>query len=209
MNDIDFNADTLKYDENGLIPCVCQDYHTNEILMLAYMNRESINLTFETKYVHYFSRSRHALWKKGETSGNFQELKGFYHDCDNDAVLIKVKQTGPACHTGSGTCFFNKISDDYEANKENIIQRLYLKLADRKENPKEGSYTNYLFDKGTDKILKKVGEESAEVIIASKNNSGEEIIREVSDLIYHVLVLLINRGITIDDIKKELEKRFN
>lgn len=211
MNNIEFNIDDLKFNENGLIPCICQDYFTNEVLMLAYMNKESIELTLKTKHVHYFSRSRQKLWKKGETSGNIQELKGFYFDCDNDTILIKVKQTGVACHTGSFSCFFNTIFEDFKASegdKDSIIEKLYAKIVDRKENPKEDSYTNYLFNKGIDKILKKVGEESAEVIIASKNNSKDELIYESSDLVYHMLVLLINQGLSLDDIKKELEKRF-
>lgn len=211
MNNIVFNIDELKFNENGLIPCICQDYFTNKVLMLAYMNKESIELTLKTKYVHYFSRSRQRLWKKGESSGNNQELKGFYFDCDSDTVLIKVKQTGAACHTGSFSCFFNTVFENFkagEADKNSIIGKLYTKIADRKENPKESSYTNYLFDKGIDKILKKVGEESAEVIIASKNNSKNEIIYEFCDLVYHMLVLLINQGLYLDDIEKELERRY-
>lgn len=208
MYNIKLNIDELKFNETGLIPCICQDYFTNEVLMFAYMNKESIELTLKTKYTHYFSRSRQTLWKKGETSGNLQELKGFYFDCDNDTILIKVKQTGVACHIGSYSCFNNTVFEDFKANKDSIIEKIYDKIVDRKENPMEGSYTNYLFDKGLDKILKKVGEESAEVIIAAKNNSKEELIYESSDLVYHMLVLLINQGLTIDDIKKELKKRF-
>ena len=172
--------------------------------MLAYMNEESINLTLETKIAHYYSRSRQAIWKKGETSGNIQKVEGFYYDCDGDTILLKVNQTGVACHTGSYSCFFNKVMEDEIS--ENVLEKLYEVILNRKENPKEGSYTNYLFQEGIDKILKKIGEESSEVIIGAKN-SREELIYEASDLVYHLMVLLVNQGIPLGDIFKELQTR--
>ncbi len=194
----------INYNKDGLVPAIAQDIATGEVLMLAYMNKESLKLTLETQIVHYYSRSRKEIWKKGETSGNIQELKGFYYDCDGDTILLKVKQTGVACHTGEYSCFFNEVvsSQDYK----NTLGKLYKVILDRKNNPKEGSYTNYLFDEGIDKILKKVGEESAEVIIGAKNNR-EELIYESSDLIYHLMVLLVNEGISLGDIYEELTKR--
>lgn len=194
----------IKYDENGLIPAIAQDIATGKVLMLAYMNEESINLTLETKIAHYYSRSRQAIWKKGETSGNIQKVEGFYYDCDGDTILLKVNQTGVACHTGSYSCFFNKVMED--ENSENVLEKLYEVILNRKENPKEGSYTNYLFQEGIDKILKKIGEESSEVIIGAKN-SREELIYEASDLVYHLMVLLVNQGIPLGDIFKELQTR--
>ena len=194
----------INHNKDGLVPAIAQDIATGEVLMLAYMNKESLQLTLETQIVHYYSRSRKEIWKKGETSGNIQELKGFYYDCDGDTILLKVKQTGVACHTGEYSCFFNEVvsSQDYK----NTLGELYKVILNRKNNPKEGSYTNYLFDEGVDKILKKVGEESAEVIIGAKNNR-EELIYESSDLIYHLMVLLVNEGISLGDIYEELTKR--
>lgn len=194
----------IKYDKDGLIPAIAQDIATGEVLMLAYMNEESVKLTLDTHIAHYYSRSRGKLWKKGETSGNIQEIKGFYYDCDGDTILLKVKQKGVACHTGNYSCFFNEVegSKDYK----DTITELYKVILDRKENPSEGSYTNYLFKEGIDKILKKVGEESAEVIIGAKNNR-QELIYETSDLIYHLLVLLVNQGVSLGDIYEELTKR--
>lgn len=194
----------IKYNRDGLVPAIAQDISTGEVLMLAYMNEESVKLTLETNIAHYYSRSRKKLWKKGETSGNIQEVKGFYYDCDGDTILLKVNQKGGACHTGSYSCFYNKVKEtkDYQ----NTIAELYKTILDRRTNPVEGSYTNYLFQEGIDKILKKVGEESAEVIIGAKNNP-EELIYESSDLIYHLLVLLVNQGVTLGDIYEELMKR--
>ncbi len=194
----------IKYDRDGLVPAIAQDIATGEVLMLAYMNEESVKLTLETGLVHYYSRSRKELWKKGETSGNIQELKGFSYDCDGDTILLKVNQRGVACHTGKYSCFFNQVEaiKDYK----NTLGDLYKVILERKNNPKEGSYTNYLFEEGIDKILKKVGEESAEVIIGAKNNR-EELIYESSDLIYHLIVLLVNEGVSLGDIYKELNKR--
>lgn len=194
----------IKYDKDGLVPAIAQDIATGEVLMLAYMNAESLKLTLETNIAHYYSRSRKEIWKKGETSGNIQEVKGFYYDCDGDTILLKVNQTGVACHTGKYSCFFNEVftTKDYK----NTLGDLYKVILDRKTNPKEGSYTNYLFNEGIDKILKKIGEESAEVIIGAKNNR-EELVYESSDLIYHLIVLLVNEGVSLGDIYEELTKR--
>lgn len=196
----------IKYDEKGLVPAIVQCVDTGKVLMLGYMNEESLKKTIESKKVCFYSRSRQKLWTKGETSGNIQIVKSVKTDCDNDAILVEVESMGPICHTGNDTCFFK----DIEKEKEyiNIIDKLYKTIVDRKENPEEGSYTNYLFDKGVDKILKKVGEESAEVIIGAKNNSKEEMSYEISDLVYHLLVLMVDRGVKVDDIKTELLKRF-
>ncbi len=194
----------IKFDENGLVPAIAQDVGTGEVLMLAYMNEESLKLTMETGICHYYSRSRKELWKKGETSGNIQEVKGIYYDCDGDSILLKVNQVGVACHTGNYSCFFNEIKGYKDVG--NTLNELYKTIMDRKLNPKEGSYTQYLFEKGLDKILKKVGEETAEVIIGAKNNK-EELIYESSDLIYHMMVLLVNEGVSLGEIMEELNKR--
>ncbi len=194
----------IKYNQNGLVPAIAQDVATGEVLMLAWMNEEALRLTLETGIVHYFSRSRQQLWKKGETSGHIQTLRGLAYDCDGDAILLKVDQTGVACHTGAYSCFFNEVKAG--TLKKDTLPRLYETILDRRENPQEGSYTNYLFDKGIDKILKKVGEESAEVIIGAKN-SREELIYEASDLIYHLLVLLVDQDVTLGEIYRELEGR--
>ncbi len=196
----------IKFDDKGLVVAIAQDYITNEVLMAAYMNKESIEITLKEKRACYFSRSRQSLWRKGETSGHVQNLKGLYYDCDADAILMKVEQIGCACHTGAYSCFFNKA---YEENvtDQAILNKVYNQIINRKENPLEGSYTNYLFEKGLDKILKKVGEETSEVIIGAKNKNKEELVYELSDLIYHSLVLMVSEGVTIDDIKEELTKR--
>lgn len=200
--------ENIRFDEKGLIPAVVQDVNTGKVLMLAYMNEESIKLTLETKKTWFYSRSRKKLWNKGETSGNFQAVKKISYDCDGDAVLLEVEPLGPSCHTGEMSCFFNNVFNEEGDNSSNILERLYSRISDRRENPVEGSYTNYLFDKGIDKILKKVGEETSEVIIASKNNSKDEMTYEISDLVYHLLVLMVDRGLSINDIKKELNKRY-
>ncbi|WP_343029974.1 bifunctional phosphoribosyl-AMP cyclohydrolase/phosphoribosyl-ATP diphosphatase HisIE [Alkalibaculum sporogenes] len=200
----------LKYNENGLLPAIIQDDFTNEVLMLAYMNEESLQKTISTKKTWFYSRSRKKLWNKGETSGNFQQVKSIKYDCDADTLLIKVKPTGPSCHTGENSCFYTSIlesSDGITTNSSQILDDLYKIIVQRKEEPQEGSYTNYLFNSGIDKILKKVGEENAETIIAAKNNSKEELIYETSDLFYHLLVLLVNQGVTLEDIYLELQKR--
>ena len=184
------------------------------------MNSESLAKTIETGITHFWSRSRQELWQKGQTSGNIQKITDIYFDCDKDAVLIKVKQQGNACHTGNKSCFYRKVQGDRlesspdsvygnSYNTSIILQKVYDTIMDRKKHPKENSYTCYLFDKGIDKILKKVGEETAEVIIASKNNSKYEVIYEISDLIYHLLVLLVDQDISLDAIYNELAKRRN
>ncbi|NLL81719.1 MAG: bifunctional phosphoribosyl-AMP cyclohydrolase/phosphoribosyl-ATP diphosphatase HisIE, partial [Tissierellia bacterium] len=191
----------IKYDESGLIPAIAQDVGTGQVLMLAYMNEESLKLTIETGYAHYYSRSRKELWKKGETSGNLQEVKGIYLDCDRDTLLLKINQVGVACHTGEYSCFYNEVKayDDID----NTLNELYKVIMDRKINPVEGSYTKYLFEEGLDKILKKIGEEASEVIIGAKNNK-EELIYETCDLIYHMTVLLVNEGISPGEILEQL-----
>lgn len=196
----------IKFDDKGLVVAVAQDYKTNEVLMVAYMNKESIEITLKEKRACYYSRSRNCLWRKGDTSGHVQHLKGFYYDCDGDAVLLKVDQVGPACHTGTYSCFYNKEYED-EITDQSIINKVYNQIIQRRDNPIEDSYTNYLFDKGLDKILKKVGEETSEVIIGAKNKNKDELVYEMCDLIYHSLVLMVNEGVTIDDLKKELTKR--
>lgn len=200
------NMDDLQFDSNGLITTVIQDANSREVLMVAYMNRESLDRTIQTGQTWFFSRSRNELWHKGETSGNFQTVRSIRYDCDGDALLIEVDPMGPACHTGEKSCFYRSITDN-KVLKPNIIEQLFETVKERKAHPKEGSYTNYLFDKGIDKILKKVGEETSEVIIAAKNNSREELIYETADLVYHMTVLLVNQGIDPQDIAKELAKR--
>ncbi len=211
----------VKFDENGLIPVVTQDYMSNEVLMVAYMNREALEKTLESGLATYWSRSRKKLWLKGETSGHFQTVKSLSLDCDGDTILLKVEQKEAACHTGHCSCFFrelkndalvevsSKTSDEAEIceDKSKILQEVYNVIVDRTINPKEGSYTNYLFEKGLDKILKKVGEESAEVIIAAKNKAKDEIRYEISDLFYHIFVLMVERGVKLDDIYDELKGR--
>lgn len=205
----------LKFDEKGLIPAVAQDAVSGEVLMLAYMNEESIKKTIETGHATYFSRSRSELWEKGATSGNYQDVVGMYVDCDQDAIVIKVRQTGNACHTNNYSCFFRQVADGKlieiptgMSAKPGILYDLYNVILDRVKNPKEGSYTNYLFDKGIDKMLKKVGEEASEVIIASKNYVKSEVQYETADLLYHLSVVLVEQGLTWDDIFVELQKRY-
>lgn len=194
----------IKFDEKGLVPAIAQDVSSGNVLMLAYMNEESLKLTLETGIVHYYSRSREEIWKKGETSGNIQELRGISYDCDGDSILLKVNQIGVACHTGNYSCFYN---DTIGYNDmDDTLSNLYKIIVDRKNNPREGSYSKYLFEEGVDKILKKVGEEAAEVIIAAKN-TREELIYETSDLLYHLIVLLVNQGVTLGEIMEELRDR--
>lgn len=199
----------FKTNDQGLIPVIVQHYKTQEILMLAYMNEESFYETIKTGKMTYFSRSRQKLWVKGETSGHFQYVKSLTIDCDLDTLLAKVDQIGAACHTGNPTCFFQPlVGIDYdETNPLRIFESVYDTIADRKENPKEGSYTNYLFDKGIDKILKKLGEEATEIVIASKNPNANEIKYEIADFLYHMMVLMVERGVTWEEITEELDKR--
>ena len=199
----------FKLNSDGMIPVVVQDYKTLEVLMVAYMNREAFEKTVESGRMTYWSRSRNELWQKGETSGHTQYVKQLSIDCDNDTLLAKVQQIGAACHTGNKSCFYREImkKDYHETNPAIVFENVYGIIEDRKKNPKEGSYTNYLFDKGIDKILKKVGEEATEIIIAAKNPNPEEIKYEISDFLYHVMVLMSERGITWDDITRELANR--
>lgn len=205
----DISFKDLKLDANGLIPVVVQDYVNGEVLMLAYMNEEAFNKTLETGIMTYYSRSRHELWVKGLTSGHFQYVRSIEIDCDNDTLLAKVKQIGAACHTGNKSCFYrNLVSTEYaQTNPLKVFNNVMSIIEDRKQHPKEGSYTNYLFDKGIDKILKKCGEEATEVIIAAKNPDPEEIKYEISDFLYHVMVLMVLKGVTWEDIVKELANR--
>ncbi len=198
----------FRFDKDGLIPAIIQDVDSKEVLMLAYMNKESLQKTIETKQTWFYSRSRKELWNKGATSGHFQDVRSIAYDCDEDALLIKVVQHGSACHTGEKSCFFREILKDDKEYLDEIIYKVADIIKDRRNNPKEGSYTNYLFEKGIDKMLKKVGEEASEVIIAAKNPDDSELIYEISDLVYHVLVVMAQRGIEIEDIKKELTGRF-
>ena len=203
----------LKFNESGLIPAIAQDYATGEVLMMAWKNREALEKTLETGKVHYWSRSRQSLWLKGETSGHTQTLKSIRLDCDGDTLLLKIEQEGAACHTNNRSCFYREILDGEiretapAEDKSAVLKEVFNVVTDRLANPKEGSYTNYLFDKGLDKILKKVGEEASEVIIAAKNKARDEIRYEVSDLFYHIIVLLVERGMTLDDIYEELKGR--
>lgn len=246
----------VKYNADGLIPAVTQDIRTDEVLMLAYMNEESLRKTIETGKVHYYSRSRRKLWLKGETSGHFQQVRSISVDCDGDTLLLKVEQKGAACHTGHRSCFFTRLDANElksgavpeqegegpwtpvqkegvrcnaalprqapgaapQAPRGNsgsgpntagaeVLQEVFDVISDRLAHPKEGSYTNYLFTKGLDKILKKIGEESCEVVIASKNGADAEIRSEIADLLYHVMVLLVERGMTLQDIYGELKQR--
>lgn len=212
-----FDINTLKFDENGLIPAIVQDAFTNKVLMLAYMNKESLEISMQTGFTCFYSRSRQELWKKGATSSNVQEIQSINYDCDKDTLLILVKQSGVACHTGSYSCFFNdaiysrqlqnNLPTPTTQNLPQILKDLYDVIVDRREHGDEKSYTKYLFVKGQDKILKKVGEEAAETIIASKNEDTKEIIYEMSDLWYHCLVLLAYHNITPEQLLNELAGR--
>lgn len=204
---IDFSD--FKLLDNGLIPVVVQDYRTNEVLMVAYMNEESFNKTIETGKMTYYSRSRQELWLKGDTSGHFQHVKSLMLDCDNDTIIAKVRQIGAACHTGSYSCFFKELAKKEFSKKDpfKILQEDYDIIIDRKNNPKDGSYTNYLFDKGIDKILKKCGEEAAEMIIAAKNPESEELKYEIADFLYHMMVLMAECDIDWEDVAIELLNR--
>ena len=213
------NIENLRYDEKGLIPAIIQDGATGQVLMLAYMNQESLLKTIESGVTWFYSRSRRCLWQKGETSGHRQRVKSISYDCDADTLLIIVDQTGAACHEGTFSCFSRTLGSDERTsamiadptqvygNAATVIHDLYHVIMDRKINPKEGSYTNYLFEKGQDKILKKVGEECAETIIGSKNNDKAEILYEMADLWYHNLVLLAYHDISPSELLEELQKR--
>lgn len=210
----------IKFNEQGLVPAIIQQAETGTVLMLAYMNQESLAKTIKTGVTWFYSRSRQSLWQKGETSGHVQKVQDIYYDCDADTLLIEVEQTGAACHEGTLSCFSRKLGEEeierellvdtssvYGQSVSGVLQELYHIINERKMNPKEGSYTTYLFEKGQDKILKKVGEEAAETIIASKNNDKQELISEMSDLWYHCLVLLANHEVTPTELMAELQKR--
>ena len=194
----------LKFDEKGLIPVIVQDAETNEVLTMAYMNQESYELTLKDQLMTFYSRSRKELCRKGETSGNYQHLVSLKLDCDQDALVAKVKKDGPACHTGAESCF-NEVL--YGEDTQATIDTLYELIKGRKEIPQEGSYTSYLFEKGIEKILKKVGEESTEVVIGAMKEDYNETVFEISDLVYHVLVLMVEMGIDLSQVRQELENR--
>ncbi|WP_069998101.1 bifunctional phosphoribosyl-AMP cyclohydrolase/phosphoribosyl-ATP diphosphatase HisIE [Cellulosilyticum sp. I15G10I2] len=209
----------VKYDAQGLVPVIAQDVHSKKVRMLAYMNEESLKKTIETGKVHYYSRSRNELWLKGETSSNYQYLKSMSIDCDGDTLLLQIEQqNGISCHTGNSSCFFRELKEEIkeventeeslsgQADK-NMLTELYDVIYDRKIHPKEGSYTNYLFEKGVNKILKKVGEECTEVVIAAKEEKNSELAFEISDLMYHLTVLIAEKGLTWQEVESELKKR--
>src|SRR5689334_21211617 len=194
----------LKFDERGLIPAIVQDAITREVLTLAYMNEQSLALTIETGQTWFWSRSRNELWHKGETSGNTQTVVAMHSDCDNDAIVVLVNPAGPACHTGARSCFDSALPDE---DLGLLLDQLYAVIESRERECPEGSYTTYLFNSGLDKILKKIGEESAETIVAAKNEDHTRLTAEVADLVYHLLVLLVARGISLDEIRNELASR--
>ncbi len=198
-----FDIEKLRFDDKGLIPAIVVDAKSNQVLTLAYMNRESLQISLEKGLTCFFSRSRNELWLKGETSGNYQHIVSISADCDYDALVVKVIKDGPACHTGSESCFFNDVYGDAPFSLDALMEL----IKGRKTEKKEGSYTTYLFEKGMDKILKKVGEESTEVIIAGKANDKKETVYEIADLAYHVMVLMIEMGISLEDIYDELASR--
>lgn len=200
----------IKFDEKGLVPAIAQDFRTNEVLMMAYMNREAIEKTISSGKAHYFSRSRGNLWLKGETSGHFQHVKGIYYDCDIDTILLKVEQVGAACHTGERSCFYREIETPFREDTaaSSILDKVYKVIRERKENPQERSYVSSLFSKGTDTILKKIGEEASELIISGKGGKREEIVYEMADLWFHSLVLLGQLDIRPEEVYSELKRRF-
>lgn len=202
----------MKFDDHGLVPAIVQDANTREVLTLAYMNAESLRQTVETGETWFWSRSRNELWHKGETSGNKQSVVELISDCDNDALLLHVQPAGPACHTGRTSCFHNPVDVSNEVaiggdNLSHTLESLYSVIDDRKRERPEGSYTSYLFEAGIDKILQKVGEETAETIIAGKNDDDQLFVAEVSDLLYHLLVLMVARGVRLEQIAAELNRR--
>ncbi len=196
----------IKFDERGLICAIAQDAASGDVLMQAYMNEQALNLTLNTGYAHYYSRSRNALWKKGETSGHVQKVRAVTFDCDRDCVLLQIEQTGAACHSGSRSCFFQTEREETGAGVR-FLAELERVIIDRKNNPVEGSYTSYLFEKGVDKIAKKVGEEATETVIASKNENKKEFAGECADLLYHLLTLCAEKGVSLAEICSELKER--
>lgn len=200
------NIDELKFDERGLIPTIVVDSITKDVLTLAYMSRESLKISMEKGLTCFFSRSRNELWLKGETSGNYQHIVSITADCDKDALTVVVEKDGPACHLGTDSCFTNPVFNSEELSQF-TLEGLYELLLGRKKDRPEGSYTTYLFDKGIDKILKKVGEECTEVIIGAKSDDKKETVYEIADLAYHVMVLMVEMGISVEDIHRELASR--
>ena len=204
------NINDLKFNQEGLLPVIIQEYETGQILMFAYTNSEALNMTLETGLTHFWSRSRKKIWNKGEESGNILKVKQIYVDCDNDTLLITVEQTGVACHTGEQSCFFTKLDSTTELApvfSDSAISKVFNVIEDRKENPVNESYVNKLLNDGIDKILKKIGEEAGETIIAAKNESKEEFVYEITDLWFHSLVLLSKMGLSPEDINNELLRR--
>ena len=201
---MNLDINNLKFDERGLIPAIVQDARTREVLTLAYMNEESLARTIETGETWFWSRSRNELWHKGETSGNTQTVVALHSDCDNDAIVVLVNPAGPACHTGARSCFDSTARDE---DLGLLLNSLYELIQSRERERPEGSYTSYLFNNGLDKILKKLGEESAETIIAAKNEDRTRVTAETADLVYHLLVLLVARGVSLDEIRRELANR--
>jgi len=205
------NIDELNFNKDGLLPVIIQDHESGQILMFAYTNEDALKKTVETGLTHFWSRSREKIWNKGEESGNIQKVKQIFVDCDNDTLLITVEQTGVACHTGEQSCFHTKLDSTGEsapAFSSSAISKVFNVIEDRKDNPKEDSYVNKLLNEGTDKILKKIGEEAGETIIAAKNETKEEFVYEITDLWFHSLVLLSKMGLSPEDINRELERRF-
>ncbi len=200
--------ENVKFDANGLICAIAQDYETGEVLMQAYMNAEALAKTLETGYAHYYSRSRQKLWKKGETSGHVQKVIAASFDCDGDCLLLQVEQTGVACHTGARSCFFEEVKKGDRAGLT-FLGELARIVKDRKQHPVEGSYTAYLYSRGVDKIAKKMGEEAVETVIAAKNEDKAELVHELSDLAYHLLVLMEEKGVSLSDLCTELVRRHN
>ena len=206
MTKMTLDIHALKFDDKGLIPAVVQDDRTGEVLMLAYMNKDSIEKTIETNQTWFYSRSRQELWNKGATSGNTQQVERISVDCDQDTILLQVTPQGPACHTGEKTCFFTTVMEKEESLRE-VVYEVIDEIADRKANPIDGSYTTYLFNEGIDKVLKKVGEESTEVVIGAKNADKEEVSNEIADLVYHTLVLMNILDVDLTDVQQVLRER--
>jgi phosphoribosyl-ATP pyrophosphohydrolase/phosphoribosyl-AMP cyclohydrolase len=200
-----FDIEKVKFDERGLVPAIVQDARTREVLTLAYMNRQSLVQTMATGQTWFWSRSRNELWHKGETSGNTQDVVSLAHDCDDDAIVVLVNPAGPACHTGARSCF--ALEREEQESSDGVLQQLFEVIKSRQRERPEGSYTTYLFDKGLDKILKKVGEETAETIVAAKNDDPKQLVSETADLLYHLVVMLVARGVSLDDVRAELAQR--
>ena len=207
------SANAMAFDEHGLVPAVVQDWRDGSVLMVGFMNREALDHTLQTKHVHFWSRSRRMLWEKGETSGHYLLVKDVFIDCDRDTVLVKAEPVGPTCHTGAVSCFFSKVEEGVPIPEPSIeslggiLEQVYRTIADRKANPKPGSYVSSLYQSGKDRMLKKVVEEAGEVVLGSKNDKRDEIVHEVADLLFHTLVVLGYHGIALQDIYQELAKR--